>query len=69
MKREQEQKAKDIYVTDALYVLARNASAIAGKGTLDRRYIDILHQPLKSEETGEEIAARVIKEVTAIERI
>ena len=69
MKREQEQKAKDIYVTDALYVLARNASAIAGMGTLDRRYIDILNQPLKSEETGEEIAARVIKEVTAIERI
>lgn len=55
-------------MTDALFSLCKNASAIGGQGYLERRYYDVVHAkvPAITKETGDEIAARIITKIEAV---
>ncbi len=60
-KRDLEEKAYKIYVTDSLKSIAENTARYAGGGYPAIRYADLIEQKPHEEKSGEEIVADVIK--------
>ena len=60
-KREQEEKAYRVYVTDALRLTVENTAKFAGGNYIKARYIDIIEPKKHDNRTGEEITADIIQ--------
>ena len=60
-KREQEEKAYRVYVTDALRFTVENTAKFAGGNYIKARYIDIIEPKKHDNRTGEEITADIIQ--------
>ena len=60
-KREQEEKAYRVYVTDALRLTVENTAKFAGGNYIKARYIDVIEQKKVDERTGDEIVEDIIK--------
>ena len=60
-KREQEEKAYRVYVTDALRLTVENTAKFAGGNYIKARYIDIIEPKKHDSRTGEEITADIIQ--------
>ena len=61
LKKEQEDTAFRIYVTDTLRLLTDNTAKASGGSKVSKRWWDIIHQPAPETRTGAEIAQDVIK--------
>ena len=59
--KEQQEKAFNVYLTDALMAIANNTSALTNEGQkMSGRYFDIIDiKPKKKEETADEIILRL----------
>ena len=60
-KREQEEKAYRVYVTDALRLTVENTAKFAGGNYIKARYIDIIEPKKVDTRTGDVIVADIIK--------
>ena len=60
-KREQEEKAYRVYVTDALRLTVENTAKYAGGSYIKSRYIDVIEPKKVDNRTGDEIVADIIK--------
>ena len=60
-KREQEEKAYRVYITDALRLTVENTAKFAGGSYIKARYIDVIEQKKQDNRTGDEIVADIIK--------
>ena len=60
-KREQEEKAYRVYVTDALRLTVENTAKFAGGNYIKARYIDIIEPKKRDNRTCEEITADIIQ--------
>ena len=60
-KREQEEKAYRVYVTDALRLTVENTAKYAGGSYIKARYIDVIEPKKVDNRTGDEIVADIIK--------
>ena len=60
-KREQEEKAYRVYVTDALRLTVENTAKFAGGNYIKARYIDVIEPKKVDNRTGDEIVADTIK--------
>ena len=61
VKREQEEAAYRIYVTDALKLLTENTAKTGGGSYASKRWWEVLHQPPPDTRTGEQIAKDIIE--------
>lgn len=60
-KREQEEKAYRVYVTDALRLTVENTAKFSGGNYIKARYIDIIEPKKQENRTCEEITADIIQ--------
>ena len=60
-KREQEEKAYRVYVTDALRLTVENTAKFAGGNYIKARYIEIIEPKKQDNRTCEEITADIIQ--------
>ena len=60
-KREQEEKAYRVYVTDALRLTVENTATYAGGNYINARYIDVIEPKKVDTRTGDEIVEDIIK--------
>ena len=60
-KREQEEKAYRVYVTDALRLTVENTAKYVGGEYIKARYIDIIEPKKRDNRTCEEITADIIQ--------
>ena len=60
-KREQEEKAYRVYVTDALRLTVENTAKYVGGAYIKARYIEIIEPKKQDNRTCEEITADIIQ--------
>ena len=65
-RRQQEQTALEIYVTDCLKAIAENTAHAFGGSTITRRFADIINPPKEEERTAEQIISDFKRKINSL---
>lgn len=66
-RKEQEHKAYQVYITDALKIIAENTANFAGGKSMSMRYYDLIKKDEpETAESAEEIKQRMIEKINKI---